>query len=70
MRNQTIKEAFVQTQARLDKRTRIDAVFSGTTCCQLLVDKETILSANSGDSRAILVREVNRPGHKAAYEVV
>lgn len=33
MRNQTIKEAFMQTQARLDKKSRIDSVFSGTTCC-------------------------------------
>lgn len=58
MRNQTIKEAFVQTQARLDKKTRIDSVFSGTTCCQVFMDKNTLLSANAGDSRAILVREV------------
>jgi len=58
MRNQTIKEAFVQTQGRLDKRSRIDSVFSGTTCCQVFMDKDQILCANSGDSRAILVREM------------
>lgn len=48
---------------RLDKRTRIDAMFSGTTTVLLLFDQNMIVSANAGDSRAILIsrQEEERP---------
>lgn len=42
---------------RLDKKTRIDAMFSGTTTVLLLFDHNTIVSANAGDSRAILISQ-------------
>ena len=42
---------------RLDKKTRIDAMFSGTTTVVLFFDENCILSANSGDSRAIMVSQ-------------
>ena len=39
----------------MDKRSRIDAMFSGTTCVTVFFDKEKIVCANSGDSRGLLV---------------
>jgi len=45
----------MRTEMRLDKKTRIDAMFSGTTSVVLLFDENSIISANAGDSRAILV---------------
>ncbi len=57
MRDNHIKEAFKQTENRLDKRSRIDAMFSGTTCVMVFMDNNQILCANSGDSRAILISE-------------
>ena len=37
-------------------------MFSGTTCVTVFVDSETLICANSGDSRAILISEM-RNGH-------
>ena len=54
-RDKNIKEAFLKTEMRLEKKTRIDAMFSGTTSVVLLLDSTTIVSANAGDSRAILI---------------
>lgn len=54
-RDKNIKESFLKTEMRLDKKTRIDAMFSGTTTVVLLFDQNIIVSANVGDSRAILI---------------
>ena len=56
-----IKEAFKRTEKRLVNKSRIDAMFSGTTCVITLFDNDMIVCANSGDSRAILISE-KQPG--------
>ena len=38
VRDRNIKESFLKTELRLDKKTRIDAMFSGTTTVVLLFD--------------------------------
>ena len=37
-----------------------DPNFSGTTCCTILMNGNKIISANCGDSRAIIVGKNNR----------
>jgi serine/threonine protein phosphatase PrpC len=41
----------------LENKSRIDAMFSGTTCVMTFFDHDMIVCANSGDSRAILISE-------------
>ena len=48
----TIKEVFLSVNALLN--SKIDTVFSGSTCCSLFFTGEQIISVNSGDSRAVL----------------
>lgn len=55
VRDKNIKEAFLKTEIRLEKKTRIDAMFSGTTSVIVFFDQNIIVSANAGDSRAILI---------------
>ena len=57
IRDFQIKESFKRVENRLENKSRIDAMFSGTTCVQLFFDHDMIVCANSGDSRAILVSE-------------
>jgi len=42
------------TNEKLEFGTKIDSMFSGSTAVTLLLWKNVIVSANSGDSRAIL----------------
>ena len=56
-RDFSLKESFKITQKRLTEKTRIDSMFSGTTCVITLFNHEMIVCANSGDSRAILISE-------------
>jgi len=39
----------------MEKKSRIDAMFSGTTCVMTFFNNDQIVCANSGDSRAILI---------------
>lgn len=41
----------------MENKSRIDAMFSGTTCVMTMFNKDLIVCANSGDSRAILISE-------------
>lgn len=49
-----LKEAFVQVNADVEDNTP-DCKFSGTTCSIVLTRGPQLISANSGDSRAIVV---------------
>ena len=49
-----MKEAFKVTQEKLEYGTKIDSMFSGTTAVMVIVHNNTLICANSGDSRAIL----------------
>jgi len=52
--DQALTTAFLSTN-QLVARNVPDPQFSGTTCCTLLLNGTKIKSANTGDSRAILV---------------
>lgn len=49
-----MKNAFIKCNTDLQKYTP-DPQYSGTTCCTLLLNGTHIYSANSGDSRGIIV---------------
>lgn len=53
-RDKHIKESFTLCQDKLDAVSKIDAVFSGTTCVVCYISKNNLVVANSGDSRAIM----------------
>lgn len=52
---EALTEAFVTVNTELDY-VPFDCQFSGTTCCTVLFKGNRLISANSGDSRAIVVR--------------
>ena len=54
-----IKRLFRHAERDLDKKSAIDANFSGTTCVMVLQIGEKILCSNIGDSRAIMVKSGN-----------
>ena len=58
--NDIIKRAFRHAEKDLGKNTDIDASFSGTTCVMVFQVGEKLLCANVGDSRAIMVKEINK----------
>jgi serine/threonine protein phosphatase PrpC len=53
-----IREAFRQVNQKLDDHTRIDCMMSGTTCVMLLLYRNLIVSANVGDSRAVMFTQL------------
>jgi len=53
-REKLIKSSFTLTQDKLDINSKIDCTFSGTTCVMCFLSQNTLICANSGDSRAIL----------------
>ena len=55
----TIKEVFINTNRDLCRNQFIDTQFSGSTCVSLILKKNKIISANAGDSRAVLGRYNN-----------
>ena len=54
-----IKRLFRHAERDLDKKSTIDANFSGTTCVMVLQIGDRILCSNIGDSRAIMVKTGN-----------
>ena len=57
--NSIITETFVETNNKLLSGEVVDTTFSGSTCVSLIYTPEKIISANVGDSRAVLGRFVN-----------
>jgi serine/threonine protein phosphatase PrpC len=53
------------TERKMERKSRIDAMLSGTTCVMTWFNHDMIVCANSGDSRAILIseQEVNGKGN-------
>ena len=49
-----IISSFKQTNDKISLSPNLDSVFSGSTCCSLLIYPNKIISCNLGDSRAIL----------------
>jgi len=59
-RDHHIQDAFDFTQDFLSSQaSRIDANFSGTTCCMCFISNNYLLCANSGDSRAMMCSLIN-----------
>jgi serine/threonine protein phosphatase PrpC len=57
LRDKHIHDAFRQCQERiqiLSDTGKVDCMFSGTTVVTLLMQNDTLVCANAGDSRAIL----------------
>ena len=52
-----LKDSFILTHSELC-RTHIDVNFSGTTCVTCLIHDNIIYTANSGDSRAIIISSI------------
>lgn len=65
IRDTQIKEAFKKTEYKMEHKSRVDAMLSGTTCVMTFFNHDMILCANAGDSRAILISE-HEHGHKQA----
>jgi len=57
VRDYQIKDAFIKTEQKMESKSRIDAMLSGTTCVVTFFNHDMILCANCGDSRAILISE-------------
>jgi len=55
----TMKQVFINTNKDLCKNPVIDTQFSGSTCVTIILTKNKIITANAGDSRAVLGRCVN-----------
>ena len=57
------------TERKMERKSRIDAMLSGTTCVMTWFNHDMIVCANSGDSRAILIseQEVNGKGNGQYY---
>ncbi|MCQ2817117.1 MAG: protein phosphatase 2C domain-containing protein [archaeon] len=52
----TLNSVFVDTNKDLCEQKNIDTQFSGSTCVTIILKKNKIISANAGDSRAVLGR--------------
>ena len=57
--NEDIIKAFIDTNNSLINKTKIDCSLSGTTCTSLIITLDKIISANIGDTRAILAKFEN-----------
>jgi serine/threonine protein phosphatase PrpC len=55
----TLKQVFIETNKSLCKVQSIDTKFSGSTCVTIILTKNKIISANAGDSRAVMGRYIN-----------
>ena len=55
----TMKEVFIKTNKELCNNDLIDTQFSGSTCVTIILTKNQIISANVGDSRAVMGRYIN-----------
>jgi len=61
LRDQLVKDAYAKLHHSLDNNSKIDATYSGTTACTVIISKRTLICANAGDSRTILISN-NAPG--------
>ena len=55
----TLKQVFIETNKSLCQNKSIDTKFSGSTCVTIILTKNKIISANAGDSRAVMGRYIN-----------
>jgi serine/threonine protein phosphatase PrpC len=58
-RNYIIEQVFLNVNYKLCNDHTIDTNFSGSTCVSLIVNTESLVCANIGDSRCVLGRFIN-----------
>jgi serine/threonine protein phosphatase PrpC len=58
-RNYIIEQVFLNVNNKLCNDYSIDTNFSGTTCVSLILNSESLICANIGDSRCVLGRFIN-----------
>jgi len=54
-----LSQSFLTTNKKLYEDSGIDVMFSGSTCVSTLIVGNKIFCSNTGDSRAVLAREVD-----------
>ncbi len=59
MNEENIIEAFLSVNKSLIEDSKIDCSLSGSTCSSLIITSDKIITANLGDSRAVLARYEN-----------
>ena len=52
--NEIIKKTFIKVNEKLIENEKINSTFSGSTCVSLIYTPSKIISANIGDSRAVM----------------
>lgn len=57
----------MKVESKMEHKSRIDAMFSGTTCVMTFFNNNMIVCANSGDSRAILISQQENNDDKKLY---
>lgn len=57
--NSIISDVFLEQNYKLHTNEIMDTTFSGSTCVSLIYTPEKVITANVGDSRAVLGRCVN-----------
>lgn len=62
--NSIITEVFVDTNNKLLSGEIVDTTFSGSTCVSLIYTPEKLITANVGDSRAV-IGKLNKNGGKS-----
>jgi serine/threonine protein phosphatase PrpC len=58
--NSILVDTFLDINSKLHKSQSLDTSFSGSTCCSMILTPEKVLTANVGDSRAVIGRLVDR----------
>jgi serine/threonine protein phosphatase PrpC len=58
-RNQIIENVFIYVNNKLCNDYSIDTNFSGSTCVSLIINSDSLICANIGDSRCVLGRFTN-----------
>ncbi len=57
--NSILTETFIETNNKLLSGEVVDTTFSGSTCVSLIYTPEKVISANVGDSRAVMGKFAN-----------
>ena len=55
-----IISSFKETNDKISLSPNLDSVFSGSTCCSLIITEKKIISCNLGDSRGIIGKKNNK----------
>ena len=54
--NSVLIDTFLDINSKLHKSQSLDTSFSGSTCSSMILTPEKVLTANVGDSRAVIGR--------------